>query len=124
LAARETLASYGFEWEDYTFKKHPMIRMYFFESLKFRCIECDKTYSVTTTRSVKLAKEPGLFSCPKCRKHPKFNKDTKEFFVSFDNVNLAANRLIKFQYDVFLPLGLHHSEFEVQAPIYQSEATE
>lgn len=122
LDARESLAALGFKWDTYTFIKHSMIRTYYFETLKFHCAECDKIFSVPVSRAAKFAKEPGLFCCSKCRKHPKLNKVTKEFFVSFDNVDMAAHSFVKFQFDLFLPLGLNHSDFDLQAPIYRQEA--
>jgi len=122
LAAREILAGHGFQWSGYTFKKEPMTVRHHFESLKFHCVECAKGFSVTSVRGAKLAKEPVLFCCPHCRKHPKLNKDTKEFFVSFDNFNLGTTRLMKFQFDLFLPLGRSHSEADLQWPIYRTTA--
>lgn len=115
IAAQKLLAGHGFKWDSYTFSKNPLTRVFYFKDLQFHCAECDKTFSIAATKVPKFAKEPGLFCCPKCRKHPKLNKDTKEIFVAFDSVNLAAGRLIYFQFDLFLPLGLHHSDYGMQA---------
>ncbi len=120
IEATGAMAGNGFRWDGYTYKEVPLAGYYYFMSLAWCCVECGKSFSIPFVGRVdKLADEPRVFSCPKCRITPKAVRVTKEFFVCLKNVHKAAHSILDFQWDIFAPLQQEPDLYKIQSPIHR-----
>jgi len=97
----ETIKDVGYELDSYVSYEDELIHLVYIESLKFKCLKCDSFFKVSIDRAVKYAKEPGLFSCKKCRIKPAKLTPVKEFFVCFNNVSRHGSvKLYPIKWDI------------------------
>lgn len=117
--AIEAMERNGFRLVDYAYEKSHLAAWYSFKRLTWSCMECGKTFAIPFSRIDKLAREPRVFSCPKCRINPKIAKISKEFFVCLKNTHDAASLIHEFQWDIFSPLQQEPPVYEIQYPVYR-----
>lgn len=123
VKAQEGLKRAGFTLTDYTVVANSFCMIHI-NSLTLQCEACNSSVALPESKAFKLADEPGLLSCKKCRTAAAPLKAVKEFFVSYRVVSRAAFKLHTALWDVFDPLQLDPADYPVQWPVYRDAAEE
>jgi DNA-directed RNA polymerase subunit RPC12/RpoP len=78
------------------------------DDAEIECLTCHKRFKIPFERIKKIAREPAIFRCPKCRALPQSLKDLKEYFVCLRWVFDMTGHMIDVGafFDCFSPIGI------------------
>ena len=83
------------------------------DDAEFECLTCHKRFKIPFERIKKIAREPAIFRCPKCKALPPKIEDLKEYFVClrwvFDMTGHTMD--VGTFFDCFSPIGISPESF-------------